>query len=191
MIRIDHPGLPLLVIKNGDRKFSLKQKKDKLIARLLTRYPSLFKKWTHRANIIQFDHSPWMELTKEITQSRLALVTTGGVHLKSQPPFNMKDPTGDPSFREIPANIKPSDLTITHNYYDHTDADKDINIVLPIERIKDLEKTRDIGSVNGRHFSFMGHITPPHIETLIKKTAPKVSNALKSDGVDIVILTPA
>lgn len=121
----------------------------------------------------------------------MALITTGGVHLKSQIPFNMADPSGDPTFREIPADIKPSGLIITHDYYDHKDADKDINIVLPIERIKDLEKTGDIGSVNGRHFSFMGHITAPHIETLIKETAPKVAKKLKSDNVDIAILTPA
>lgn len=103
----------------------------------------------------------------------------------------MADPSGDPTFREIPADIKPSDLTITHDYYDHKDADKDINIVLPIERIKDLEKTGDIGSVNSRHFSFMGHITLPYIETLINKTAPIVAKKLKSDNVDIAILTPA
>ena len=102
----------------------------------------------------------------------------------------MTDPSGDPTFREIPADINPSDLTITHDYYDHKDADNDINIVLPAERIKDLEKAGDIGSVNGRHFSFMGHIAPPHIETLVNETAPKVAKLLKSDNVDIAILTP-
>ena len=103
----------------------------------------------------------------------------------------MTDPSGDPTFREIPAHSKLSELTITHDYYDHKDADKDINIVLPIERIKDLEKTGDLGTVNGRHFSFMGHITPPYIESLINETAPVVVKKLKSDKVDIVLLTPA
>ena len=104
-----------------------------MIAKLFYRYPSLFKKWASTANIIKFDHSPWTELTEEITLSRLALVTTGGVHLKTQLPFNMFDPSGDPTFREIPADINPSALAVTHDYYDHKDADKDINIVLPIE----------------------------------------------------------
>jgi D-proline reductase (dithiol) PrdB len=169
----------------------IRQTKDKLIARVLTRYPSLFNRWAKGADIIQFKHLPWTKLSKGISQSRLALITTGGVHLSSHPPFNMKDSSGDPSFREIPADIPVHDLTITHNYYDHSDADKDVNIVFPIERIKDLERAGDIGRTNHRHFSFMGHIMGHHKETLINETAPRVATELKKDGVDIVLLTPA
>jgi D-proline reductase (dithiol) PrdB len=103
----------------------------------------------------------------------------------------MKDSQGDPSFREIPADSSRGNLTITHNYYNHTDADKDINIVFPIERVPDLKKSGDIGEVNCRHFSFMGHILDRHIHTLMRDSAPRVASGLKADGVDIVILTPA
>ena len=103
----------------------------------------------------------------------------------------MKDPSGDPTFREIPGDTRPADLTITHNYYDHADADKDINIVFPIERVQELKQSEEIGDVNHRHFSFMGHIMHRHIKTLMKETAPRVAAVLKSDKVDIVILTPA
>lgn len=119
------------------------------------------------------------------------MITTGGVHLRSQTPFNMADPAGDPTFREIPANTAPGDISITHNYYDHADADKDINIVLPIERVQDLKRAKDINDVNHRHFSFMGHIKQHHIDTLVNNTAPKVAEALRLDGVNIAILTPA
>jgi hypothetical protein len=37
----------------------------------------------------------------------------------------------------------------------------------------------------------MGHIMHHHIKTLMKETAPRVAAALKSDNVDIVVLTPA
>jgi len=103
----------------------------------------------------------------------------------------MKDASGDPTFREIPYDTPRQNLTITHDYYDHSDADKDINIVFPIERVLDLKKFEDIGEVNYRHFSFMGHILNHHIHTLMRTTAPRVASALKDDGVDIVILTPA
>ena len=171
--------------------FDFRQTKDQLIAEVLTRYPSLFSRWARGADIIQFKHSPWTKLSKSISQSRLALITTGGVHLRSQPPFDMQDSAGDPTFREIPADISVSDLTITHNYYNHSDADKDINIIFPIERLKDLERSKDIGSTNDRHFSFMGHIKDHHREALIYETAPRVAAELIKDGVDIVILTPA
>jgi D-proline reductase (dithiol) PrdB len=151
----------------------------------------LFKKWVHHSTFIESSDSPWTQFDKDISKCRLALVTTGGVHLKSQKPFDMKDASGDPTFREIPAETRPSELTITHNYYDHSDADKDVNIVFPIERVKELKQSNEIGDVNYRHFSFMGHIMHHHIKTLVNETGPRVAEALKLDKVDIVILTPA
>jgi D-proline reductase (dithiol) PrdB len=172
-------------------KFDFREKKDKLIAKWLTKYPSLFRKWVRRSNFIEFSDSPWTPFDKDISTCRLALVTTGGVHLKSQKPFDMMDVAGDPTFREIPADTRPADLTITHNYYNHADADKDINVVFPIKIVQELKQSDEVGDVNYRHFSFMGHIMHHHINTLMKETAPSVAAALKSDEVDIVILTPA
>ena len=169
----------------------LRQKKDKFIAKLLTKIPQLFDMWVQKSEFIEFYDSPWTQLEREVNQCRVALITSGGVHLKAQTPFDMTDTAGDPTFREIPANISPSELTITHNYYDHSDADKDINVILPLERIRDLKQAGDIGEVNHRHFSFMGHIMLHHIDTLMKDTAPNVAAKMKSDKVDIVILTPA
>ena len=103
----------------------------------------------------------------------------------------MKDPSGDPSFREIPADTPPDNLSITHNYYDHKDAEKDINILFPIQLIQLLKQSGEIGAVNVRHFSFMGHIIGHHIDTLFNEKAPRVARILKQDGVDVAILTPA
>ncbi|MDA8139654.1 MAG: glycine/sarcosine/betaine reductase selenoprotein B family protein [Desulfobacteraceae bacterium] len=140
---------------------------------------------------VEFNDVPWTPFKGRAAQSRVALVTTAGVHLKNDPPFNMRDPAGDPSFREIPALAAPGSWTITHNYYDHSDADQDINVVFPFERLRQLAELGEIGSVNTRHFSFMGHILPPHIQTLMHRTGPQVAQLLKQDGVDIVLLTPA
>ena len=168
-----------------------RRKRAKLSAKLFTRYPFLVKLWARHSTLLEFSESPWAEMSKPIPACRLALVTTSGVHLHSQTPFNMKDSTGDATFREIPAETSRENLTITHDYYDHSDADKDINIVFPLERVLDLKKLAEIGDVNYRHFSFMGHITNHHVHTLMRDTAPQVASALKADGVDIVILTPA
>ena len=171
--------------------FEYKQKLHKSVARLFTRFPILVDFWARQSKLVEFSDSPWTPVTKPVSQCRLALVTTSGVHLLSQLPFNMKDASGDPTFREIPSDTPLQNLTITHDYYDHSDADKDINIVFPIERVLDLKKFGDIDEVNYRHFSFMGHIVNHHVHTLMRATAPRVASALKDDGVDIVILTPA
>src|SRR3712207_8512419 len=40
---------------------------------------------------------------RPLSESRLALVTTGGVHLPADTLFDIDDPSGDCSYREIPA----------------------------------------------------------------------------------------
>jgi D-proline reductase (dithiol) PrdB len=83
-----------------------------------------------------------------------------------------------------------SDLMITHDYYDHRDADKDINIVFPVERLREFGREGVIGGLANVHYGFMGHITGPHIMTLITRTAPEAARLLKKDGVDVALLTP-
>jgi D-proline reductase (dithiol) PrdB len=171
--------------------FNFRQTKIKFLAKLYTRFGIFLDRWAQKADVREFSDIPWTPYAGEISQDRLALITTGGVHLSTQQPFDMMDPSGDPSFREIPADTPPAHLTITHIYYDHSDADKDINIVFPIERIRLLEDMGEIGAVNDRHFSFMGHITGHHLDVLLNETAPQVAGMLKGDGVDVAILTPA
>jgi D-proline reductase (dithiol) PrdB len=164
---------------------------DQWLAKLFTRFPALFRRWVRTHRFVEFEDVPWTAFQGKAAHSRVALITTGGVHLKSDAPFNMRDPAGDPTFREIPADVAPGAWTITHNYYDHSDADQDINVVFPIDRLRELAELGEIGTMNRRHFSFMGHILPPHIHTLLHTTAPQVAGLLKQDKVDLVILTPA
>jgi D-proline reductase (dithiol) PrdB len=102
----------------------------------------------------------------------------------------MKDADGDPSYRELDATTLFADFVITHDYYNHSDADKDPNIILPLDRLKELVNEKVLGSIGATHYSFMGHIDGPHIDTLLKRTAVQVAEKLRADGVNIVLLTP-
>ena len=134
---------------------------------------------------------PFTLLKNPLAQCRVALITTAGVHLRWQPPFDMNDPDGDATFREIPANVDPDDLTITHKYYDHRDADRDLNIVFPLEHLRDLVNRGILGASAPRHFGFMGHIDGPHIDELNRRSADAVAAKLHDDQVDFALLTPA
>ena len=118
-------------------------------------------------------------------------MTTAGVHLKSDVPFNMADQEGDPSYRVIPRGTPQSRLCITHDYYDHRDADKDVNIVFPLDRLEECAREGEIGGVAPWHYSFMGHIDGRHVSSLLTVTAPQVARQLKQAQVDAVVLTPA
>ena len=164
--------------------------KNKFISRASSSLPALAKHLIASYAPLEFADTPWTQVKKPLAASKIALVTTAGIHHRYQKPFNMDDPAGDPTFRMIDTKTIEEDYTITHDYYDHRDADKDLNIVFPLTRLKEMAAAGVIGSVADRHFSFMGHIAGPHIEELIQKSAPEVAVAFVNDHVDAVLLTP-
>jgi len=113
------------------------------------------------------------------------------VHLRSDRPFDMDDPDGDPSVREIPNGVLPRDVVITHKYYDHTAADRDLNVVLPLDRLRELCAEGVVGGMAPTSYSFMGHIDGRYLRTLIEETAPAVARRLRADRAEAVFLTPA
>jgi len=160
------------------------------MARLASNWPYLSDRLTRSFAPLEFEEIPWAEVSKTLNQSKIAVVTTTGLHHRSQEKFDMNDPHGDPSFRVLDtANIE-QDYTITHDYYDHRDAERDLNVVFPITRLKEMQACGLIGALAARHYSFMGHIDGPHIATLVNKTAPQVAAMLVQERVDAVLLTP-
>jgi D-proline reductase (dithiol) PrdB len=164
--------------------------KNRLIARIITRFPSLAKRFINSYEPWKSVDAPWTPVTKPLNKATIALVTTAGVHHRDQEPFDMKDPDGDPSYRIIDLKKTLPSLMITHDYYDHSDADKDINVVFPVERLQEFEGEGLIGRLADVHYGFMGHIVGRHRDTLVSRLAPEIAQALKNDKVDIVLLTP-
>lgn len=130
----------------------------------------------------------WTPLRKPLRDCRVALVTTAGVHRRDQPRFDMENPQGDPSFRELAGDVRADELMVTHDHYNHADADRDINCVFPIDRLRELAAAGEIGEVSPLHFGLMGFVTDP--APLLERTAPYVARALVAAGVDLAIFTP-
>lgn len=169
---------------------NLNRLKNKSIARLVNLFPGFEKQLIASYTPWESKDIPWMPIKKPLAESKIALVTTAGVHHNYQKPFNMNDPTGDPTYRIIQANSIEEDYVITHDYYDHRDADKDLNVIFPITRLKEMVAAGIIGSVARHHFSFMGHITGSHIYDLIDNKAREIADSFAEDHVDTVLLTP-
>jgi D-proline reductase (dithiol) PrdB len=170
---------------------NLRRIQNRFFALLFSRFPELTARWLKRQKLDDYGPPPWSPLQKPLQECTIALVTTAGVHLKEEEPFNMADKKGDPTFRVIPRDTQRHHLCITHDYYDHHDADKDLNIIFPIDRLVELTTEGVIGKVASFHYSFMGHIEGPHVQHLLSVTAPDVARRLKQEWVDVVILTPA
>ncbi len=129
---------------------------------------------------------PFVRPAKPLSESRLALVTTGGVHLPDQKRFDIDDFLGDCSHREVPTTA--TTLTWTHAYY-RPEEDADLDSVFPLWTLRRLAEEGVVGELNRRHFSFMGAIHDPG--PLMEQTAPEVAAELVEDGVDAVLLTPS
>lgn len=163
---------------------------NRLLARVLGKIPAAARLWTSRLER-ESGEIGWTEPRKPLREAALAVITTGGVHLETQPPFDMADPQGDPSYRVLPAGASPDALTITHDYYDHRDAEEDLNLVLPLGRLQELVDRGVVGALHPEAFSFMGHIDGPHLRTLRERTAPEVAARLAAAKVDYALLVPA
>ena len=164
--------------------------KNRTLAKVFSAFPSLAERWGKRLEM-HGGEIPWAEPGKPLKEAVLALVTTGGVHLTTQEPFGMSDPNGDPTFREVPVDAPRDSITITHDYYDHRDAERDLNLVFPVERLRELVEAGALGGLHGTVYSFMGHIDGPHLETLQKESAPEVARRLADAKVDYALLVPA
>ena len=162
-----------------------------IAVQLFRRVPWLASRWAKTHRFIECRDVPWTPPSTPVSESAIALVTTAGVHLRSQEPFDMDDPDGDPSFRVIPSTSLHADLTITHKYYDHSAADRDINVVLPLDRARALAAEGRIGGLASFVYGLMGHIDGRHLKTLVEETAPEVARCLKHDRADAVVLIPA
>ena len=163
---------------------------NRLLAKLFTAFPALSSRWGKGLDA-DTGTIPWAKPIKPLREACLALVTTGGVHLTTQQPFDMANPEGDASFREVSVNTPRETLAITHDYYDHRDAEADLNLVFPTERLRELVTEGVVKSFRSPAISLMGHINGRQLRILRESTAPAIAGLLASSGVDYVLLVPA
>lgn len=136
-------------------------------------------------NCLEEPGVPWT-LPPPLSSARLALVTTAGLHLRSDSNFV----SGEASFRAIPNDVSASELIQTQASanFDRAAIQQDLNVVFPLDRFKELLRNGQIGSLARTHYSLNGALTK--WDKLVNETAPDLARRLRSDGVQIVFLTP-
>jgi D-proline reductase (dithiol) PrdB len=120
-----------------------------------------------------------------LAERRVAIVTTAGLHLAGQATFELRD-TG---YRVIPGGTTGDRITMSHSSvnFDRSGFQQDINIVFPIDRLRELAEAGEIGTVAEFHYSLMGAGWEPHE---IAETAQQVAGLLKEDEVNAALLVP-
>lgn len=131
-----------------------------------------------------FDSEPWVT-GPPLAERRIAIVTSAGLHRRSDRSFDMQD-TG---YRVIDGMLSADALVMTHSStnFDRTGFQQDVNVVFPIDRLRERAAAGEIGSVARFHYSVMGAGWLPHE---IEPTAVALAGLLKEDAVNAVLLSP-
>lgn len=134
------------------------------------------------------EFSPFNPMTVPLAGARVAIITTGGVHLKSDQPFDTRSNVGDSSFRAFGSDSDFAELSLTHVGYDTKLARKDMNVVLPLDHLRNAVVEGEIRELTSTIYSFMGYI--PDVTELLEDTAPEVTRLLAAEQPDLVLLVP-
>jgi D-proline reductase (dithiol) PrdB len=133
--------------------------------------------------------APLAKLGKPLNRCRVAILTSGGVSRKDAPGFNPQA-RNDLRLDAIARDTAPHLFAINDDYYSHADADRDINCIFPIERLREMATAGVIGEVAPHHYSgFMGRI---YIRSAVmNEAAPALVLKLCNESVDALVLVPA
>lgn len=132
------------------------------------------------------DSSALTPLSKPLSGSTVALVTSAGVHGREDKPFRKFDP----GYRTIANDIDVNDLVVSHTSigFDRMPMLQDMNIAFPLDRLRELSERQVIGALAPNSYSFMG--AQRDLSEVKAETGPEVAERLLSEGVDVVVLTP-
>ena len=127
----------------------------------------------------------WLPITKAVSESRVALLTSAALRLADQEPFV---PREDLSYRRIPSDPHAGPIIIDHHSGIGTIPKQDPEIVFPRRALAALARSGTIDAVAPFHYSFMGGVRAH--EQIENELAPALARDLKIDGVDLALLVP-
>jgi D-proline reductase (dithiol) PrdB len=133
--------------------------------------------------------APLHRLQKPLHECTVSLLTSGGVSQCSMPAFD-PNARNDHRLDAIAGDTSSKDFQVHDNYYDHADAEKDINCIFPLDRLREFAEREEIGRVAPRLWSgFMGRIY--NRSKIAQESGPEFAKALAADNVDILLAAPS
>ena len=148
---------------------------------LIPEMPAIGRGFISRLEKYTFDNPAWT-IPKDESSRRVSIVSSAAISKRGDKPFSWLAN----NHRVIEKDNL--DLVMTHVAveYDRTAWQQDINTILPIDRLEEMAKNNEIGSVSNEHYSFIGSSDPIKME----RSAKEVAERMKDDAVDTVFLVP-
>ena len=128
-------------------------------------------------------------LQKPLSECRVVFISTSGVQPKGSVPFDTVHPVGDYTFRRVPSSARVDELEIHQLKYPTAGAHRDLNVIFPIERLRELVDDGVIGALTENFITFIGYNMDP--ERLERTLAEEIADAASAEGADIALAAPA
>ena len=91
----------------------------------------------------------WTPLENSLSECRVALISTAGIVLKTDEPFDQQGERdnpwwGDPDWRALPKKVTEADVRICHMHIDASPAKQDLDVVFPLRRFASWSKRESL-----------------------------------------------
>lgn len=119
-----------------------------------------------------------------LSERRVAIVSSAALIRRGDKPF----PFGSGEYRAVPGTWDNADILMSHVSINHDRSgfQRDLNVIYPIDRLRDLAAERIIGSVADTHYTVMGSTDP----VAMVESADAIAAAMHADHVNAVVLAP-
>jgi D-proline reductase (dithiol) PrdB len=137
---------------------------------------------------------PWTPVTKPLAASKVALLSTAGLSMRDDAPFDMemerRNPLrGDPSWRRLRADATAADVEANHLHIKTDYIAQDLNVALPLDRLREAVAAGEVGAMADTHYSIMGY-QGNDASALVDESAPAIAEAMGREEVDLALLAP-
>jgi hypothetical protein len=145
----------------------------------------------------EVDDAPFAPLDRPLEDTRVALISAGGVHVVDDDPMGPDGPTqeeslgliteflrGAPTLTRIPVDTPDERLTARHPGYDARTAQRDINTVFPLSHLRALAAEGAVRLAE-EHYAFTGATSQTRLR---KDAAPRWAEHMAASEVDAALL---
>ncbi len=143
------------------------------------------------------DDAPFAPLGQPLAETRLALISAGGVFPADQDPMGPDGPTQQeslplildflrsaPTLSTIPWDLPEEQVAVRHPGYDATTAQRDLGTVFPLRHLRELADEGRLQLVD-EHYGFAGACSQSRLR---KEVAPAWAEHMAAREVDAALL---
>ena len=125
---------------------------------------------------------PYTPLRRDLTDCRIALVSTSGAYVEGMQPFS----DNDLSFRLVPTDTDTKKIRFVPGHFDTSKGAEDANVMFPLDRLRELVARGEVRALTEQHVS-MGLTT--ELRKLKEVFSWEIAEVVMKMRPDIVVLT--